>query len=69
MMISAQDEARVFPLLREYFAHTTPNEADEVNRYYSNDSLRMIRYTDEKTFQEWVDAANQWNTPPLPFAA
>jgi hypothetical protein len=69
MNISAQDEARMFPLLREYFAATTPNEPDEVDRYFSDKLLRMARDTDPDTFEEWVAAANQWNAPQLSFAA
>jgi hypothetical protein len=69
MHISAHDDVRIFPLLREYFAETTPNEADEIERYYSDDLLRLARDTDPTTFEEWVVAANEWNTPSLRFVA
>ncbi len=69
MKISAHDDSRIFPLLRDYLAHDMNMSRKKVECHFPDSSLRRWRDTDGKSFQHEVDKANAWNSPPLPLAA
>lgn len=59
--IGPHDDARIFPLLREYFlATSTSSSPEQIDRSFSNDRLIMVRNESFEVFEGWVDEANRY---------
>ena len=58
--IGAFDDARIFPLIRRFFASKPGLTQDEAEQHFSDKHLQMARDAAPESFQEWVNQANSW---------
>lgn len=59
--IGVWDDARVFPLLRNYLSRSIPLRPQVAERDLTNRRLQMAREADQQLFGEWVKMANAFN--------
>jgi hypothetical protein len=66
MTIGMYDD-RILPTIRELLTEEAKISSEKAQEAFSDIRLKMVRYADPRTFQEWTNRANarlEQSTPP-----